>query len=169
MERLIIEYTVGDGYTYSAEVTQPLSYSSKQDAIDDFELLLLSRIDILDKHQNSKENDILHQSYHKNLEKLKEISFNKRLSSDSKEKQSKKILEDINKNREDINNFDNFIKKQYELEFGGQTFDLSNFIYINENTKKYQYSLPNLYTLDEFFFHVEKNLSEKNTSKLKIK
>lgn len=169
MERLIIEYTVGDGYTYSAEVTQPLFYSSKQDAIDDFELLLLSRIDILDKHQNSKENDILHQSYHKNLEKLKEISSNKRLSSDSKEKQSKKILEDINKNREDINNFDNFIKKQYELEFGGQTFDLSNFIYINENTKKYQYSLPNLYTLDEFFFHLEKNLSEKNTSKLKIK
>lgn len=169
MERLIIEYTVGDGYTYSADVTQPISYSSKKDAIDDFELLLLSRIDFLEKLQNSKEKDNLYKSYSKNLEKIKEISLNKRLSEKDKELKSKSLLEQISKDRESIDSIDKIIKSQYELDFGGQTLDLSHFIYINENTKKYQYSLPNLYTLDEFFFHVENNIAEKNTRKLKIK
>ena len=169
MERLIIEYSVGDGYTYSAEVTQPLVYSSKQDAIDDFELLLLSRIDVLEKIQQSKEKDNLYHSYSKNLESLRNISSNKRLSEKDKEIKSKSLLEKISKDRENMDVLENFIKSQYDIEFGGQSFDLSNFIYINENTKKYQYSLPNLYSLDEFFSHVEKNLTDKNSLKRKIK
>lgn len=169
MERLIIEYTVGDGYTYSAEVTQPISYSSKQEAIDDFELLILSRIDALEKIQNSKEKDKLFQSYSKSLESLKNISSNKRLSDKDKDIKSKSLLEQISKDREAIDTIDKFVKSQYEIEFGGQSLDLSNFIYINENTKKYQYTLPNLYSLDEFFFHVEKNVTDKNTPKRKIK
>lgn len=162
MERLIIEYTVGDGYTYSAEVTQPISYSSKQEAIDDFELLILSRIDALEK-------DKLFQSYSKSLESLKNISSNKRLSDKDKDIKSKSLLEQISKDREAIDTIDKFVKSQYEIEFGGQSLDFSNFIYINENTKKYQYTLPNLYSLDEFFFHVEKNVTDKNTPKRKIK
>ena len=43
MEKLIVEYSVGDGFTYSATNTVPVLFSSKEEFIVTFEEKLIAQ------------------------------------------------------------------------------------------------------------------------------
>lgn len=40
MQKLILQYNDGDGYTWSSDITSPFLYSSKDDAIIEFMILV---------------------------------------------------------------------------------------------------------------------------------
>lgn len=169
MERLIMIYTVGDGFTYSAELTTPIVYESKKDALDDLHLILLG---FEDKHNKYNEDrDDIHNKMQSLVMRITKA-----------QKADKDLLKEKSGNNKSLSN----LQKEYSLlsekyrnlvmpstfEFGGNDFEYSDFIHFEE--EKIFIHLPNLYTVDEYFFYVEKNLENKkeidnkNSSKLKI-
>jgi hypothetical protein len=150
MERLIMEYSVGDGYTYSSEVTYPIIYKDKPSAINDLELLVLKHLDDMENHTAK-------------LDKLAEKQNNLFKKIQNKENKSKKgepndpiwtQLSEINaKIMEQEKLFSN------EFIFGGTSLEYSNFYYMPEGTNKYNLSLPTISTLDEFYASAQATLS----------
>lgn len=145
MERLILEYTEGDGCTYSCTNTLPIVYESKDKAISDLETALLT-------HQISIEerNKVL-QHNEKKIEKYRTsvLQFN---GKKGKEKELEKVTEEfrqaLSENREIFNSISD------EFKFGGQSLYYSHF-FENEGDGKQAIYMPNIYTLDEFFSDVE--------------
>lgn len=158
MERLIMEFSVGDGYTYSADVTYPIVYSSKEEALHDFELMLIEKIDtlsVLHKERESyyEENDNIRQQ-------LQKISSDKRMSEKDKEKKNQTLYQSFNDLRtQKISPLEDKIKEAETLSFGGQNFALHDFVYTKESNGQLDYCLPNISTLNEYFSSIEQNLS----------
>lgn len=144
MERLIMEYSVGDGYTYSCTNTIPILHSSKEDAISELETLILTMMEKQAK-------------IHKEIAKLQDeqrIALEKL----QKQKQSDRLVvtdSGINKEflsyHEKINSLWKEINDQFV--FGGQTLYYSNFI---ADGQKGEIQMPEFYTLDEFYANIEK-------------
>lgn len=154
MERLIFEFSIGDGYTFSADCTQPVVYSSKEQAMEDFELLLITRIESL--NENNLIKDKHYSEYNKLQQQFSKLNSDKRTSEKDKSSQLKTLIEKMTTFRDTkLDIVEKNIKELYTLDFGGQNFDLSNFIYLNENTKKHDYSMPHIFSLDDYFHHVE--------------
>jgi hypothetical protein len=40
MQKLVLQYNIGDGHTWNSDITSPFLYSSKEDAIIDFMILV---------------------------------------------------------------------------------------------------------------------------------
>ena len=165
MERLIMEFSVGDGYTYSADVTYPIVYSSKKEAIDDFELLLIEKVDTLSSLYKQR------QDYYEDFEKIRtqiqKVTSDKRMSDKDKEKKTQSLYQSYADFREDkLNPLEEKIQEAEKVSFGGQIFPCDNFIYKKESDNKMDYCLPSISTLDEYFSSIEHNLSQ--TKKMKI-
>lgn len=164
MERLIIEFGVGDGYTYSADLTFPIIYESKDKALHDFELLLIEKIDLSSQLQTQ-----LYQHYEENTKILKElqrVSSDRRTSDKDKEKLNQKFykeLQDLRNNK--MNPLDLQIKEAQNISFGGQQFELSTFTYQRESDKQMDYTLPTIFTLDEYYHSLEQTLNQQKKLK----
>jgi hypothetical protein len=146
MERLIVEYSESDGFTYSCTNTLPIIYESKEKAISDFETLLLQhQINLEDKQKKIEKSE-------EELARIRKVIF-KLNENPEKEKELKKanaeFMQAFKKDREISDSFPN------EFKFGGQNFYYSNFFERNDEGKEYL-SLPQIYTLDEFFSDVSK-------------
>jgi hypothetical protein len=164
MERLIMEFSIGDGYTYSADITYPILYSSKEEAIYDFELMIQEKIEKLS--DLDKEREKLYKEYQKIKDSINSIQSNKRMSKKEQEKNLQKLMKEANQLfKMQIYPLDEKIKEVKNIEFGGQILKLEDFVYLKED-EKLKYILPTLYTLNEYFEKVEENLSQKQ--KLKI-
>lgn len=165
MERLIMEFTVGDGYTYSAETTYPIVYCSKEEAVTDFELMLMETIQILSYlHQ---ERDKLHKKDTSMLNKMRSISSDKRMSEKDKQKNSLAMSEQWKDFRENhVKPLDDKITALQTINFGGQQFELGDFIYTKEGTDELDYIMPNIMTLDDFYSTPEHNLSQTKKHKM---
>lgn len=154
MERFIIEYTVGDGYTWSAEFKQPIIYSSKQDILDDLELIILEHFDNYIQQQQimlkleEKRNVIL-----KELQALKDKN---KPDTDKIEAKYKEFMNMAQKMKEQRESFSE------EFDFGGATFSYSDFYYKDDSGKMHVY-MPTVYTLDELFAPVEAKLQEQKS------
>lgn len=165
MERLIMEFSVGDGYTYSADVTYPIVYSSKEEALHDFELMLIEKIDtlsVLNKERESyyEENDNIRKQ-------LQKISSDKRMSDKDKEKKNQVLYQSFTDLRnQKISPLEEKIKEAETLSIGGQSFDLYHFVYKKESNGELDYSLPNILTLNEYFSSIENNLSVSKKPKI---
>lgn len=143
MQRLILEYSIGDEYTYSAECTFPLVYEDKARAINDLELLIIEYLD------NKEKND-------KAIKKLQSLGTNilKKINAqqNKKSKEITKLCKDYKENALQQNEIIAQLKDDFV--FGGQTFYFQNFI--SSDGKNIQ--MPNIFTIDEFFANVEKKL-----------
>lgn len=141
MERLILEYVHGDGFTYSCTNTVPIVYSSKEDALADLENILLS-------HQIAEE------AFRKELEshstQIDEVrqKLIKLEGKKGKEKEIKKALDEFKDIQEGYCNIREFIASEFK--FGGNIFQYSHFFYTDSDGRQ-QIDAPNIYTLDEFF------------------
>lgn len=156
MERLMMEFTVGDQYTYSAEVTFPIVYESKEKALHDFELLLIEKIDSLFTLQ--KERTKIDDERYDLLQTLQKISPNK-MTPKEKEKYNITFGEKLQKLRHDKESpLELKIKETETILFGGQSFTLDQFVYLRESDKQSDYCLPTIQTLDEYFSPVENTL-----------
>lgn len=128
MERLILKYTAGDGYSYRCDVVLPIRYLSKEDALDDFELLLL---------QYSPRQDNINV-----LEQECKILFDKAIKNNN--------LQDADwlDKREEI---DNLKTSCNVFEFAGRKFAYEEFLCYNDTTKQYTNIMPEILTLDEWY------------------
>lgn len=165
MERLIMEFSVGDGYTYSADVTYPIVYSSKEEALHDFEIMLIEKIDTLSSLHKERE------SYYEENDtirtQLQKISSDKRMSDKDKEKKTQALYQSFTELRiQKISPLEEKIKEVETISFGGQSFELHNFVYTKESNGQIDYSLPNIFTLNEYFSSIENNLSVSKKPKI---
>jgi hypothetical protein len=140
MERLIIEYSEGDGYTYSCTNTFPLLYESKEKAISDLESLLLQYQ--IDQEVLLKERD----NYYKKLQALSDSITNLK-SKKGKEKELEKVANDFLEFQQ--NNRDKFSLLEQKFTFGGQELYYDHFFERDGGEKIL--IMPSIYTLDEFF------------------
>lgn len=148
MEKLIMKYTITDGYTYSYERDEPFLYANKPDAIDDLTLNLLDYIDRLAIHETEMEVLELHRS--------------KILSG---AKTNKKATEDYHVILQKMEESEKRLRS--EITFGGAIINCANFIADDENGKKVV-NLPVIITLDEFYAPIYAQIETKQKSKLKM-
>lgn len=133
MEKLILEIATGDDYTWSAIITLPIMYSSKKDAINDLQEIMLNYLIRLE--DGTKKVSKLRDDQALILKKKKE-----NVSDDD----VKRIFE-LNKSCVDLEV--NYIGKKFN--FGGQELEYSDFIYSSGNER--QIVMPEIKTIDEFF------------------
>lgn len=160
MERLILQYTVGDGYSYYAENTVPIVYKDKQSAMDDFTITLLEYIDKLEIHR--QESEKLGNKQSKLHQRLSNLQRHPKKSAEIDELNSQ-FLEAHKAYSEHNSSLSN------EFEFGGTTLEYSDFLYRSDDTGKNDISTPSIFTLDEFFFSPENTLQTQVVSKPKMK
>lgn len=160
MERLILEYTVGDGYTYSAENTVPIIYKDKQSAIDDFTLLLLEHIDALEIHRVQSEH--LYSQQSKLHKKMLNVQRHPK-----KDKQQEEITQQFYEAHKA------YVEHQKKLAttfmFGGTELQYSDFLYRADDETKDKVFEPRICTLDEFYFYAEQNMNQTPVKKDKIR
>lgn len=162
MERLMMKFNVGDLYTYSAEVTFPIIYESKEKALHDFELLLIEKIDSLDNLQ--KERDTFYKKRNDLLKNLQKVSLDKKTTKDKYNINICEQLQDLRETQEFP--LEKKIKETETILFGGQSFTVDQFVYKRDSDNQSDYCLPQIFTLDEYFSHLEKNHTP--SKKLKI-
>ncbi len=139
MERLIIEYSEGDGYTYSCTNTFPLLYENKEKAISDLESLLLQYQ--IDQEVLSKERE----TYFKKLQALSN-SITHLKSKKGKEKELEKAANDF---LEFKKNNERLTTSEDTFTFGGQELYYDHFF--ERDGGEQTLIMPSIYTLDEFF------------------
>lgn len=160
-----MEFSIGDGYTYSADITYPVVHTSKEEAIYDFELMIQEKIEKLS--DLDKEREKLYKEYHNIKDSIKSIQSNKRMNKKEQEKNLQKLTEEANQLfKMKIHPLDEKIKKVNNIEFGGQMLKLEDFVYLTEEDQKLKYTLPTLYNLNEYFEKVEENLYQKQKFKI---
>jgi hypothetical protein len=143
MERLILEYWVGDGFTYTAQLTMPIVYKSKQEAQDDLELLILDYIDQIKAHTEIAQ-DLSN----------KRTNAYRKLSNINADKNKQAFDEAANKFKnlqEAACKHDDTLPKN--LMFGGATLNASDFYKFED--EKYYPVQTTMHTLDEYFALVE--------------
>lgn len=162
-----MEFSVGDNFTYSAEVTLPIVYKSKESALHDFELLLIEKIELQNLYQ--EELLINNRKLNKIYNNIRHILDSKKL--DLKQKETKKIL--LTKELQEFNQQNTYplnekIQENQKIFFGGQTTELSIFTSQKEGSNRMQYFIPSIFTLDEFFKNVEPQLNITQSVKPKV-
>lgn len=150
MERLIVELSVGDGYTYSATDTLPAVYSSKEEFIIALEDAFYEAVK--NYHKVREEQIKSHKEYTDLLNSI--IAENKKKKgADSKSDlvEQLKLVELHNKYSD--------ASKSYahagEFKFAGQVFSLDA---LSTNTSYETFFAPAVYTLEEYFCEVEQNV-----------
>jgi hypothetical protein len=142
LEKLILNVTITDNFTYWIESHIPILYSSKEKAIEDL--------------------DILIHDYSLKIIELEEKKSNIELVKPSKNSyQFPKLYMEYLKNLQSV---EKEIKKLYNFDFGGAQLSLDFFI-DSEN----QLIKPNIITIDEFFQHNYKNLNMNQSINKKLK
>lgn len=160
MERLILQYTVGDGYTYYAENTVPIVYKDKKSAVEDFTLALLEHVDKQASHR--LESEKLDDKQRKIYQKVENLKRHPKKSAELDEVYAQ-FLEAYKAYSDHNASLSN------EFEFGGTTLEYSDFLYRDDDTGKTGISEPTIFTLDEFFFTPENNLQTQVATKPKMK
>lgn len=125
MERLVIKYTVSDNCTYSCNVVLPIRYSSKQEAKLDFGSTLLKYQQDLEDHKKAYDH------------------WHARYASTSNADKKSALLKEMP--RQNIVHW---------FEFGGQTFNFSDFFLHTADLEKgarYEINEPEFLTVDEWF------------------
>lgn len=124
MEKLVIQYNVGDDCTYSCDVTIPLIYESKDKALFDLELLI--------------------EQHFKDLEKNND---------DVAKWEDRRIVLSNKKNKEEDWLMKHFAEKPKDISdsfsFGNQTLHFSHFYYRGD--KKLEISMPTIVSVEEWY------------------
>ena len=143
MEKLIVEYSVGDGFTYSATNTVPVLFSSKEEFIVTFEEKLIAQKKQLELF-NKRHIELSNQR----LEILKKISSSKNSKKPLKEQSL--LIEQAQQLHESIVELHkNNITPLESLHIGGQHFYLDNFFIEDE------VCLPQVFTIEEWFANID--------------
>lgn len=137
MEKLVVKFEVGDGYTYSAQAILPAIFSSKEEFIISFEDTLIQRSKLVEE---------IRSQWMKNSDQLKAALKSKKNADEIKELMMKGG--ELTKKETDFKTF----------VLGGQSFYLEDFLktdYSEEGTKTEQtFQLPEVLTVDEWFKEV---------------
>lgn len=151
MERLLVQVEYTDGFTFSTNDHVPVIFSSKEEFLITLEDTIkdnLKQIKVLDKqHDAGQEKFGKLLSHHKK---------EKNMTEKDKAKHHEELLEVHKANDEIYKKIENL----RTIKLGGQEFQLSTFLansYEGEVRTEYIH-LPQVYTVDEYFAHVEKNL-----------
>jgi hypothetical protein len=150
MERLLVQIEYTDGFTFSTNDHVPVIFSSKE------EFLITLEDTIKDNLKQIKSLDALHEIGQEKFEKLSTI-----LQKNKKMQAEVELLEELTATRQWISSLELKIKNFRTIQLGGQEFQLSNFLATShEGDERTEYiHLPQVFTLDEYFAHVEKNLT----------
>ena len=130
MEKLIVQYNVGDTYTYSATETHPVLFSSKEEFIITLEDLVLAR---------NAERAILF--VERNALFDQQIALGKKMQKNPTEAVTKEWMDMRDRSQAMCER----IQALETVILGGQEFPLNEFIQGDV------YSPPDVYTVDEFF------------------
>lgn len=155
MQRLILEFTSGDGYTFSCENTLPLVYENKEQALFDLELLLIEYQEWSETHRQAglKLEDIRNDAGN-HLRKVKEqVERNKK-----NEKELEKALTEWQNAFAQCAAHSQVSKERETFIFGGQKLHYESFFYYAEDSRKMVLSMPEIMTLEEFFAEVENSI-----------
>ena len=142
MEKLIVEYSVGDGFTYSATNTVPILFSSKEEFIIIFEEKLLEQKKLLEIF-NKKHIELVNQRLDI-LRKVSNMGYSKKLL-----KEQIQLVEKAQQLHESIVELhNNHITPLESIHIGGQKFYLDDFF-----VEKEVY-LPQVFTIEEWFANI---------------
>ena len=149
MEKLIVEYSVGDGFTYSATNTVPILFSSKEEFIIIFEEKLLEQKKLLEIF-NKKHIELVNQRLDI-LRKVSNMGYSKKLLKEQSLLIEKtKLIEQAQQLHESIVELHkNNITPLESLHIGGQHFYLDNFFIEDE------VYLPQVFTIEEWFANID--------------
>ena len=152
MERLLVQVEYTDGFTFSTNDHVPVIFSSKE------EFLITLEDTINDNLKQIKALDKQHDAGQEKFEKL--FSPHKK-DKNMTEKDKAKLHEELLEVRKENDAISDKIKNLRTITLGGQEFQLSNFLANSyEGDTRTQYiHLPQVFTVDEYFAHVEKNLT----------
>jgi hypothetical protein len=142
MEKLIVEYSVGDGFTYSATNTVPVLFSSKEEFIVTFEEKLIAQKKQLELF-NKRHIELSNQR----LEILKKISSFKNSKKSLKE-QTQLVEKSQQLHTAIVELHNNHITPLESLHIGGQKFYLDDFFVEKE------VFLPQVFTIEEWFANI---------------
>jgi phage/plasmid primase-like uncharacterized protein len=140
MERLIVEYQEGDGFTYSCTVTVPVVFRSKEEFLIALEDLVNEK---LQKHKELQEK-------HSEAQEKFTKTLQKSLSDKNKETEQTSFQELLTLQSEAYLQ----MREATHLHIGGQTFGIENFLI---NLVDGGFVAPTVSTLDDFFSQVEKD------------
>lgn len=142
MEKLVVEYSVGDGFTYSATNTVPVLFSSKEEFIIIFEEKLIAQKKLLELF-DKKHIELTNQR----LEVLKKISSFKNSKKSLKEQtQLVEKAQQLHASIVELHNND--ITPLESIHLGGQKFYLDDFFVEKE------VCLPQVFTIEEWFANI---------------
>lgn len=145
MERLIVEFEIGDGFTYSSTVTLPIVFSSKEEFLITLEDMVAYQFkkyeEIKDKYNKARE------KYTKSLNAA--ISTKKK--SPALEEKNLQELRDMYEYSEDVYKE---LKETINVKIGGQIFNIENFLISLEEGV---FCEPRVYDLDEYFNQAEQS------------
>ena len=160
MEKLLITLNHSDGYTYTSEETLPVVFSSKEEFVITLE-------DIVHKYiKECEEFQEISQKYQKKYDSARESHsyvINKQNRSKPNDKTYAQCLKSTTEFRQATDEFNEFFNKnkpKEEFQLGGQKFNFENFTYREEQDhRKLHIDIPLVFTIDEFFFNVDLNLT----------
>lgn len=154
MQRLLVTLCHSDGYTYSSEKTVPVLFSSKEEFIIQAEDLVGDYLARKEKYieQNSK----LQKEHRKISQEFAQVKD--RVERSKPSEKNKQALDEASDKY--MQSFEKMRKFQLENEpsnqfvLGGYQFEVENFYYKND-AGKLVISIPDVHTLDEFFYETE--------------
>ena len=138
MERLILQYPVGDGYTWSADITVPVFFESKEA----FELYLLEAIEEYAKKMQATvaARADMEEAIKPVRQQLQAIGKKKHSRKEALEQQYAELL----RKRAEMEN------PESVLQIGSHELNLGEFVEMRSDGE-YRAHVPTVYTLDEFF------------------
>lgn len=143
MERLIIEFEIGDGFTYSSTVTFPVVYSSKEDFLIDLEDNVANQL--AEYNKLKEQYNIAREKYTTSLNAC--ISGKKKAPAVEEKK-----LKEIRYIFETSEEIYKELKDSTNVKIGGQIFNIENFLI---DLEEGVFCSPCVYSLDEYFKQVE--------------
>lgn len=144
MQRLILFFVTGDGYTYSCENHVPFIYESKQKALSDLEDLLL---EALEKEQELQKLRLSHGEIYRKLAG--------KIQACKKEKELEVLRQQLRAHQEQFPGYPVY----EEINFGGAILQLDYFFEKNEDG--IFLNMPQIYTMDEFWAEAETRMTQK--------
>jgi hypothetical protein len=152
MERLLVQVEYTDGFTFSTNDHVPVIFSSKEE-------FLITLEDTI--NDNLKQIKDLDQQHDAGQEKFKKLLSHHKKDKNMTEKDKAKLHEQLLDTHKENDEIAEKIKNLRTIMLGGQEFELSSFLANSyEGDERIEYvSLPQVFTLDEYFSHVEKNLN----------
>jgi predicted nuclease with TOPRIM domain len=152
MERLLVAVENTDGFTFSVTEHIPVVFSSKEEFLITLEDKIKEIQEKLKEHQEVYDSD---------GEKIAKKLYKAQKEKNMSEKEHDKLNGEIQKMMLENNALYAEMNQMQDFMLGGQTFSISDFVsHGYELDKREEYiNLPQVYTLDEYFEEVEKNLT----------